>query len=661
MPILIIRSSAIPDENVEVQAAKERGIPVLKRAEFLNELIGDKRCIAVSGTHGKTTTTAMIAWILHCCGIDPSYIIGSVSKNLGDNAHEGLDDVFVIEADEYDYMFLGLRPNIAIITSVEYDHPDCFPTSEDFYQAFVQFAGQIEISGSMLVCGNDSGAVRLSKEGTGPKHKLIFGIAEEMDSIQLYVNQQEIDFGVHNIKLNKLGCYSFQFSNNELKEVDVALQIPGIHNVLNAVSALSAAELLKVPLDEAVKALSEFKGTERRFEIHAERDGVVYINDYAHHPTEIRVTLSAARTRFPKRRILAVWQPHTYSRSQAFLNEFSEAFKDADYVVVTDIYAAREEPPADGFSAQDIVRSISDNEDFQNQNVQHVPNVRDVAPFLEEHTKEGDVVVILSAGDADLILDQINNPIREQEEAWDLTRLKEVYGGRLQEKVNLAKLTAARIGGPADALLEVNSMDELAHAATLIWESEVPFIILGGGSNILVSDRGFQGIVLVNRAKKVEFGLSSDTLTVWAESGANLGVIARQAARRGLLGIEWAAGIPGTVGGAVVGNAGAHGAEIADALLMAEILHLIEDKNQHKVLRDKWSVHQFEYSYRSSLLKQKPGDFIVLAAMFGLRQSDPDLVQEKVEQFTTYRRRTQPPGASWGSMFKILLENSLVV
>jgi len=649
---LVIRSSAVPEENVEVQAAYERSIPVLKRSQFLSELIGDKRCIAVSGTHGKTTTTAMIAWILYCCGIDPSYIIGSVSINLGDNAHEGLGDIFVIEADEYDHMFLGLEPNIAIVTNVEYDHPDFFPTSEDFYQAFVQFAGQVENTGSLLICGNDSGAVRLSKEVTGPEHKMIFGIAEEVDSVQLYVNQQEFDFSVQKIESNELGGNSFQFRSKYMKDIVVTLQIPGIHNVLNAAAALSTAELLELPLDEAAKALIEFKGTDRRFEIQAERNGVIYVNDYAHHPTEIRATLAAARTRFPKCRILAVWQPHTYSRSRAFLKEFSNAFNDADYVVVTDIYAAREKPPADGFDAKEIVRAISEYKYVQNQNVRHVASVHDTALYLEEQTKAGDVVIILSAGDADLILQHISNTSLDQEKLWDFTQLKKVYGDRLREKVNMSKLTAARIGGPADALLEINSKEELAHAVSLIWENRIPLLVLGSGSNILVSDRGFQGIVLLNKARKVDFGNNSDTLTVWAESGANLGVIARQAARRGLVGIEWAAGIPGSIGGAVVGNAGAHGCEIADALLMAEILHLIENKNQHKVLREKWSVHQFEYSYRSSLLKQNPGEYIVLAARFGLRQSDPSLVQEKVEQFTKYRRRTQPPGASWGSMFK---------
>lgn len=231
-----------------------------------------------------------------------------------------------------------------------------------------------------------------------------------------------------------------------------------------------------------------------------------------------------------------------------------------------------------------------------------------------------------------------------------LEPLKRVFGERIQFNVPLARYTAAQIGGPAMALLEVKTADELGLAARTLWKMQVPWNVLGGGSNILVSDRGVQGVVLMNRARKVKFDENAQPPTVWAESGANLGLVARLAAARGLSGIEWAAGIPGTIGGAVVGNAGAHGGDMSGNLLVAEILQQISHSEEAKV--ERWAVKRLEYGYRTSLLKKKPGVAIVLAALLSLEQSTPAEVQAKIASFVEYRHRTQPPGASMGSMFK---------
>ncbi len=231
------------------------------------------------------------------------------------------------------------------------------------------------------------------------------------------------------------------------------------------------------------------------------------------------------------------------------------------------------------------------------------------------------------------------------------------FGDRLLTKVSLGRYTAARVGGVADALLEVVSAEELVQACHLLWQEDVPFIIMGGGSNVLVSDAGLRGVALINRAREIKFNATAQPPQVWAESGANFGGLARQAAARGLSGLEWAAGIPGTVGGAVVGNAGAHGSDMAGNLLVAEILHRERGREQ-------WSVDDLGYKYRSSLLKapaqggggmkmpsRSPGT-VVLAALLRLEQSDLVTVQERMDGFVTHRRQTQPPGASMGSMFK---------
>lgn len=231
-----------------------------------------------------------------------------------------------------------------------------------------------------------------------------------------------------------------------------------------------------------------------------------------------------------------------------------------------------------------------------------------------------------------------------------LNRLQASFGQRLQRGVPLDRFTSARVGGTAEILLEVESADELAQAASLLWSEGVAWKILGGGSNVLVSDSGVRGVVVVNRARKVRFDEDSDPPTVWAESGANFGLVARQAASRGLSGLEWAAGIPGTIGGAVVGNAGAHGGDMAGNLIVATILQ--RNLEDGVPIRVTWPVKRLEYAYRTSQLKRMPGQAVVLEAQLRLQRSTPEGVQAKMDEYVSYRRRTQPPGASMGSMFK---------
>jgi len=226
-----------------------------------------------------------------------------------------------------------------------------------------------------------------------------------------------------------------------------------------------------------------------------------------------------------------------------------------------------------------------------------------------------------------------------------IARLKETFGARLMEHESLAKYTSARIGGPADAMLIVQSADELAETVTRLWEMVIPFKILGGGSNVLVSDAGVREVVVLNKARKVTFDMDGDPPSVRAESGSNFGAVARQAAQKNLSGLEWAAGVPGTVGGAVVGNAGAHGGDVASSLEVAEIL-------QHDEGRQSWSPDRFTYRYRGSVLKEGKGRAVVLSATFRLSHGEPEAIQERLNAYLDHRKRTQPPGASMGSMFK---------
>ena len=242
-------------------------------------------------------------------------------------------------------------------------------------------------------------------------------------------------------------------------------------------------------------------------------------------------------------------------------------------------------------------------------------------------------------------------------EMIDWQSLTHAFGERLQRKSSLGRFTAARVGGPADALLQVRSAGELADAAQALWNLQIPFVILGGGSNVLVSDAGVRGVVILNHARHIRFDVSGESPSVWAESGANFGVLARRAAQRGLAGLEWAVGIPGTIGGAVVGNAGAHGSDMASSLVVAEILH-------HNGMIENWPVEKFGYTYRGSNLKSPIYNdrlglgrthypaALVLSATLRLERNSREMIQEKLDLYLTHRRRTQPPGASMGSMFK---------
>jgi UDP-N-acetylmuramate--alanine ligase len=395
---LVIRSSAVSADNPEVLAAQAAGIPVLNRTEFLPRLLADDSVIAVAGTHGKTTTTAMLAWTLKSLGEDPSYIVGSIPLNLGANAHAGKGRYFVIEADEYDHMFLGLAPEIAVVTMIEYDHPDFFPTPESFFQAFEQFAARIKPGGALVFCSDDPGAKRLAETLT------------EADIRQYtYGLQRPARYTAHQLQSVPESGYSFEFRRDEQTLAAVSLQVPGEHNVRNALAALAVIDQLHLPVPRAAGALSAYRGSARRFEVVGEVGGVTIIDDYAHHPTEIRATLEAASRRYPGRRLVVVWQPHTYSRTRQLLLEFGRSFAQAGLVVVTDIYPAREMPPADGFSSVDVVNVL------QHPQVHHLSGLENAADFLIQRLNGGDVLLVLSAGDADRISRRVLSTLQEPE------------------------------------------------------------------------------------------------------------------------------------------------------------------------------------------------------------------------------------------------------
>lgn len=390
----VIRSSAIAEDNPEVEAARHAGVPVYKRSDFLGQLMSAKTGVAVAGTHGKTTTTAMIAWTLYAMGHDPSFIAGGTLNNLKVNARSGKGDLFVIEADEYDRMFLGLKPRIEVVTNLEHDHPDCYPKFEDMLSAFQSFVDLLPQDGTLIACAEDKGAVSLLSHA---RRKGLNVVAYSLEAENTINSPQWMQ--ARTLKPNDRGGYDFSLTTNMTAEsasmLNVSLQVPGQHNVLNALATFSLIVTLGLPLQKAAAALSEFSGTGRRFEVRGERSGVTVIDDYAHHPTEIRATLAAAKARYPNHRIWAVWQPHTYSRTQTLFVEFSRAFSDANEVLVTEIYASRE--PKQEFSSAEVVSAMP------HPCASYTGSLENTTEHLLKHLRTGDILIVLSAGDADQI------------------------------------------------------------------------------------------------------------------------------------------------------------------------------------------------------------------------------------------------------------------
>lgn len=373
---IVVRSSAIKDDDPEVSAALSAGIPVLKRSDFLHFVTDGKTTLAIAGSHGKTTTTAMLISLLRSLHLDPSFILGAEIKDLNTNAHHGLNDLFVIEADEYDYMFLGLYPKFSVITNLEHDHPDCFPTFENYLDAFGAFLAKTDQQGKAILCGDDLGVIRLMSR-----------FSTELDRVITYGFGLNCDYRITGAAWRSThNHFTLELAGESLGSFEIGL--PGKHNLLNATAALAVAHQLGLDLSSLSGALRDFQGTERRFDIIYSQNGQVVINDYGHHPTQINTTLSALRELYPHKRLWAVWEPHTYSRTVAMKDEFIKVLSKADKVIITQIYAAREADT--GLTPQPIADAL--------QNGRYLPEFSTVVDTLASEIGNDDMVVVFSAG-----------------------------------------------------------------------------------------------------------------------------------------------------------------------------------------------------------------------------------------------------------------------
>lgn len=379
--VVVYTSAVKAEENVETRAALEQHIPVIKRAEMLAEMMRMKVGIGVAGTHGKTTTTSMLGHIIQDAGLDPTIMVGGrVHSFKKSNAVVGKGDILIIEADEYDRTFLKLTPSMAIITNVEAEHLDIYEDFEDVSGAFIEFANKVPFYGAVAVCLDDEGVRTILPSLTRRVVTYGFHVDADVRAVDMYTDQFESRFTVVALG-ERLG--------------EITLHVPGRHNIQNALGAIALSLDMGISFDAAQKGLQRFEGVYRRFQKKMEAKGVLLIDDYAHHPTEVSATLSGAKKGWPDHRIMAVFQPHLYSRTQQLCDEFGEAFSAADVVVICDVYPSREKP-IEGVTGELIASKATY---FGHQDVHYVAKKEDLPEFLMTMAQEGDLIITMGAGD----------------------------------------------------------------------------------------------------------------------------------------------------------------------------------------------------------------------------------------------------------------------
>lgn len=396
-PEVVVVSTAIPPVNPELAEAHRRGVPVWPRARMLASLAGDLTTVAVAGTHGKTTTSSMVATMLHGMGLSPTFLIGGEVCAFGSNAMCGTGPHYVVEADESDGSFLHLDPFVSIVTNIEADHLDHYGTLDAVEETFERFLGRTAAAGRSVVCADDERAMAVAqRSGTA---LVSYGFSSDAD---IRITEMRTEGHGHVFRVALPGG----------NLVDACVRVPGVHNVVNATGALAVAHVLDLDVAQAGRALDGFTGVKRRFDPVGIVGGIEVFDDYAHHPTEVRATLDAARAYLKDRgRVWAVFQPHRYSRTRAFADEFAEAFTGADRIVFTDVYSAGE-APIPGVSGKTLVDGVLAHD--PRTMVAWLPHHAEIPAFIAHAARPGDLVMTMGAGDVTAVGPEIVRVLGER-------------------------------------------------------------------------------------------------------------------------------------------------------------------------------------------------------------------------------------------------------
>ncbi len=612
---LVVFSSAIKIDNPILVSAHGSGKPAVRRAEALAAIMQGKRGIIIAGMHGKTTTSAMTAHVLREAGLHPSYYVGAEIPILGSNAHwDPAGEYFVAEGDESDGTLRCFHPEHVLILNIEEEHLDFYVDLAAIEEVFAQLIERT--TGMLFYSADDANTARLCAQR---KPAVSYGFSENADYRGTDIELR--DFA---------SVFCVYLQGQQLGEA--VLNVPGRHNVHNAIGVIALANELGIPFEKTAASLRKFEHARRRFEIKYASDRFLLVDDYAHHPTEIRATLKTAKST-RRKRVLTMFQPHRFSRTKALCHKFGGAFDDADRVVVTDIYAASEEPIPE-ISGETIAAEIARH---GHRGVSYQSRFewvhRDVGNMLDS----GDLILSMGAGN---IHEQISIL------AADLViaeKLKAIVGeeGHVRLYEPLSKHTTLRVGGPAQFWVEPRNKKVFAELIRFCRRESLPLFVIGRGSNLLVRDGGILGVVVHPCGGDFD-KIEVDGNEITAGVGAKLKEVAYASKAAGIGGLEWMEGIPGAVGGGLRMNAGAMGSQTFENVV--HVRYLDSEGNPHTKSRHELDVH-----YRNFPLLEN--NFAVSAVFRG--QSAPaDEIAQKLHASQEKRRSSQPIAKSAGCIFK---------
>jgi UDP-N-acetylmuramate--L-alanine ligase/UDP-N-acetylenolpyruvoylglucosamine reductase len=622
---LIIYSSAIKKDNPILKSAQESGKRTVRRAEALAAIMSAKRGILVVGMHGKTTTSAMTAHVLREGGLHPSHYVGAEIPILGTNAHcDARGEFFVAEGDESDGTIALFHPEHVLLLNIEEEHLDFYADLAAIEKVFAQLIGQT--TGAVFYCADDPNATRICRSCPPAD-----GLAVASNRAISYGLSESADYRGTDIELRDFASV-FGVYLHDQKLGEAVLNVPGEHNIRNAVGVIALATELGVPFEKIARSLTKFQHARRRFEIKYDSPRFLLVDDYGHHPTEIKATLKTAKS-IGRKRVLTMFQPHRYSRTKALRREFGRAFDQADRVVITDVYGSNESPMP-GVTGQLIADEIAAH---GHRGVSYEPRLewvhRDVGNLLES----GDLVLSLGAGN-----------IHEQLSilAADLViaeKLKKIVGedGDVRVYEPLSKHTTLRVGGPAQFWVEPRNEAALSELVRFCRRENLPLFVIGRGSNLLVRDGGIRGVVVHPSGgdfDKIDIHKNEITAGV----GVKLKEIAYAARAADLGELEWMEGIPGAVGGALRMNAGAMGAQTFENVV--RVRYLDPEGNAHDKERSELEVHYRHFP----LLEQN----FAISATFRGTPTAREQIELRLHESQEKRRTTQPIAKSAGCIFK---------
>jgi UDP-N-acetylmuramate--L-alanine ligase/UDP-N-acetylenolpyruvoylglucosamine reductase len=615
---VVLWSPAVARTHPELEAADRRGATMMTRAQVLGELSAHARFLGVTGTHGKTTATSMLVHIMRAAGRDDSRLVGAPVRGVGFAGHHGVGDV-IAEVDESYGAFSELTPYALGLLNVEADHLDHYGSLEHLESAFGAVLERC--TGPVVVWGDDVGARRVASR-----------LARDWTSVG---TSDDDEWTLRDVQLTRYGSRARLTGPHE---IPIELSVTGRHNLANAAVAAVLATSLGVSLDAVSTGLARFRGAPRRFERVARWRSADVVDDYAHLPGEIAATLAAARASGYER-IVAIFQPHRVTRTINVGDAFAPAFDDVDELIVTDIYTAGEDNPR-GITGEIVVDAVRRR---GRTPVHYAATLADAATTLVDVARDADLVLMLGAGNVNQVLDHLASGHARRETSPDVRRFFLGTGPHVDYDAALGARTTYRVGGSVAALATLENEVDLEEFAERAAIDARPVVVVGNGSNLLVAD-GWHDLVAVHLAGEFrDVTISDDDEGVLVVVGAalDLPVVARRLASEGVVGFEWAVGVPGTFGGAVAMNAGGHGSEMRASVQRVQVY-----SGGHLRWRD---AREMDFSYRSSALS--PGDIVTRVAL-RLRRGDAARAREQLSEIVRWRREHQPGGANAGSVFR---------